>query len=399
MPEPSADEFGAPARRPVGRLGLFVLLALGVVALAVMTQAEAADRAGPDTATGPGAPTDTDAPSHPLAFGSTTASGAIVFRLGDTVHAWSVDDAGTVRWQRDLLPSEYLVCGPCPAAIVEHDGGRASTIAADGSSGAAPVDLDGGLVDTTSIAGVVLAAARPDRRVEFYVTTSAGLVSAGELADARLDQPLVVVTPATGAGAVTLMRPSADALRQAEFEVVHVTPAGSHVLTVALDAPGARPLPCVVADADSVAYVQQLRGPTSAGSTHVVRRTDAGSLAEATVTGSFDACVAGPQGVVLATSVTGADGDPSHTEIELIWLDGSLAVAAHTTETVVSSTPSVAIDPRTDRVAVAGGTGSSVLLGIGSRRERPPAAAVAFDDLGGLWSIDTELHVTHEATP
>jgi len=48
MAEPSAHGFGAPARRPVGRLGLVVLLALGVVALAVMTQAEAAAEA-PET--------------------------------------------------------------------------------------------------------------------------------------------------------------------------------------------------------------------------------------------------------------------------------------------------------------------------------------------------------------
>jgi len=403
MAEPSAHGFGAPARRPVGRLGLVVLLALGVVALAVMTQAEAADRAGPSTdpaASDPSTDTAADASApRPLAFGSVTSQGAIVFRLGEPVHAWSVDAAGDVRWQRDLARGDYLVCGPCPGAIVKQADGRAVAIDADGRPTDPPIGLAEGLVDTTSLTGVVLASTRPDHRTEFVVPTSAGLIAAGSLVDARLDQSLVVVTPATDGRAVTVMRTAADPLRQAEFEVVHVTSAGAHVVTVALDEPGARPLPCAVADVDSVAYLQQHQGPTSAGSTHVVRRTDDGPATEATVAGAFDACAAGPDGVVLATAVTGADGDPTRTLVDLVWLDASLSAISHTTEPVAGPSASVAIDARSGRVAVAGGTGPSSLLDATSRVERPSAAAVAFDDQGGLWSVDVDLRVHHEVTP
>jgi hypothetical protein len=215
----------------------------------------------------------------------------------------------------------------------------------------------------------------PAGAVEFLIPTSDGLVGAGSLSDARLDQPLVVVTPASRGRAVTVMRASSDPLRQAEFEVVHVTPAGASARTVELDGPGARPFPCAVADDATVAYLQQLTGPTADGSTHLVVRTDDGAGSEATVAGTFDNCAAGPDGAVLASAVTGADGDPAHTEVHLVWLGPSLEVRATTSEPVAGARAVVALDAPTRRVAVAGGRGPALVLdgprGSSIERRRP----------------------------
>ena len=66
--------------------------------------------------------------------------------------------------------------------------------------------------------------------------------------------------------------------------------------------PLARPFPCAVADDDTVAHLQQLAGPTSDGSTHLVVRRGTSGVVEATVPGAFDTCGAGPGGAVLATN-------------------------------------------------------------------------------------------------
>ncbi len=329
-----------------------------------------------------------------------------MFRLGEPVHAWAVDAAGTPRWQRDLDPGDALACGPCPAAVLSHADGSAAMVGADGSPAPPPAPVAGGLIRARSVTGVVLAASRSDGAVEFFIPSTDGLVTAGRLADARLDQPLIVVTPASRARAVTILRASGDPLRQAEFEVVHVTPAGSGIRTVALDEPGARPFPCAVADDVTVAYLQQLTGPTAAGSTHLVvaaggpTPADGGEAGvDATLTGAFDACGVGPGGAVLASAVTGADGHPDHTVVDVVWLGPSLEVRATTSEPVSGARASVAVDPASLRVAVGGGTGPAVVLDGSSRLERPPAAAVAFDDHGGLWSVDVDAHVTHEVAP
>ncbi|MGZ4729092.1 MAG: hypothetical protein ACXWB2_15335 [Acidimicrobiales bacterium] len=402
MAEPSIHGFGAPARRSVGRLGPVVLLVLGVLALAVMTHAQALDRAGPadpaDASDSSDAAGPADAPAA-FAFGSTTAEGAIVFRLGRSVHAWAVDAGGAPRWQRDLDPGDAVACGPCPEAVVSHADGSAARVAPDGSVGPPPGAVAGGLIPTRSLTGVVLSVARGPGAVEFLVPTSDGLVGAGTLDDARLDQPLIVVTPAARGRAVTVLRASSDPLRQAEFEVVHVTPLGSSTRTVDLDEPGARPFPCAVADGTTVAYLQQLTGPTASGSTHLVVRADEGAGVEATVAGTFDSCAAGPDGAVLVSAVTGADGDPTRTVVEIVWLGPSLEVRATTSEPIASARASVAIDPPSLRVAVAGGPGPLVVLDGGTRVERAPAAAVAFDDRGGLWAVDADARVTHEVGP
>ncbi len=113
--------------------------------------------------------------------------------------------------------------------------------------------------------------------------------------------------------------------------------------------------------------------------------------------GAFDTCGAGPDGAVLATAVTGADGDPDRTVVDIVWLGPSLAVRATASEVVVGAGASVAVDVPTARVAVAGGVGPVVVLDGSGRVERAPAAAVAFDDEGGLWAVDRDARVTHEA--
>jgi len=394
--EPSAPGFGAPARRSAGRLGPIVALVLGVLALAVMTHAQALDRAGPPDPD-PASPATTGPAGPPAyAFGSVTAAGAVVFALGEPVHAWAVDADGTSRWSRDLAAGDALACGPCPEAVLAHADGRVELVGPDGSLAPPPDVVAGGVVPARSLTGVVLAASRTGGAVEFLIPTSDGLVGAGSLSDARLDQPLVVVTPASRGRAVTVMRASSDPLRQAEFEVVHVTPAGASARTVELDGPGARPFPCAVADDATVAYLQQLTGPTADGSTHLVVRTDDGAGSEATVAGTFDTCAAGPDGAVLASAVTGADGDPAHTEVHLVWLGPSLEVRATTSEPVAGARAVVALDAPTRRVAVAGGRGPAVVLDGATRFEHRAAAAVAFDDRGGLWWVDGDARVTHE---
>ena len=401
MAEPSRDGFGAPTRRSRGRLGPIVPLVLGVVALAAMTHAQGLDQAGPtSSASSSSAPADaadgdTAAPAA-FAFGSTSALGAIVFRLGEPVHLWSVAADGTPRWQRDLQPGEAVACGPCPAALLEQADGRGTWVAEDGSPTPAPAPLAEGLRPLRSVAGVVVAAARADGVAELFVPSTDGLRSVGALPDARLDQPLLVATPATRGRAVTLLRASADPLRQAEFDVVHLTPEGSDIRTVALDEPGARPFPCALADDATVAYLQQLAGPTADGATHLVVRRGSSEPVEATVPGTFDTCGAGPAGTVLATAVTGADGDPRRTVVDIVWLGPSLSVRATASEVLIGLRASVAVDAPSGRVAVAGGSGPAVVLDGSSRIERAPAAAVAFDDRGGLWAVDQDARVTHE---
>ena len=395
MAGPSVPWFDAPSRRPVGRLGLVGLLVLAVAVLAAVTSAQASPQAGTATGSDPADPTTrSDPPTY--AFGSVTAQGAIVFRLGEPVHAWSVDASGAIRWERDLAAGERLACGPCPAAVLGQTGGRAVTLAADGTTGPPPAAVAAGLLDTRSLIGVVLAAVRDDGRAELLVPTTDGLVSAGVVDGARLDAPLVVVTPATGSAAATILQAPTDPLRQAEFEVVHVANGATTRMMVALDEPSARPLPCAVADAGTVAYLQLRPGPTSAGSTHVVVARDGGPPLDAVVPGSFDACAAGPLGVVLGAVAVGADGDPSHSVVDLLWLDPTLATQATRSERMTGPAPSLAIDPATARVALGGGSGPSVVADGGSRIERAPAAAVAFDDRGGLWAVDRTGRVTHE---
>lgn len=401
MAEPSAHRFGAPARRSVGRLGPIVPLVLGILALAAMTHGQALDRSEstqPTTAASDAAD-DAAGPRPAFAFGSTTSEGAIVFRLGEPVHAWAVDAAGVPRWQRDLEPGDAVACSPCPVALLGQADGHGALLTADGSTAAAPDALADGLVPVRSVIGVVVAASRADGAAELFVPSPEGLVSAGSLTDARLDQPLLVATPAARGRAVTILRASPDPLRQAEFEVVHVTPQAVDRRTVALDEPGARPFPCAVADEATVAHLQQRAGPTDAGSTHLSVRTGVADPIDAVVPGAFDTCAAGPQGAVLATAVTGADGDPTRTVVDIVWLGPTLEVRAARTEVLVGSRASVAIDASSGRVAVGGGSGAAVVLDGASRVERAPAAAVAFDDDGGLWSVDVDAHVTHETRP
>lgn len=387
----------ASGRRPVGRLGLLSWFVVPALLLAGLTQVQVALVPPPgvtDAQPGPEPP----AGRH-LSFGSVTRQGAIVFEVGQPVHVRSFGADGSVRWQRDLVDGEYITCGPCPGAVLVEPDGTPRTIAADGALGPGPTELGGHVVQTTSLTGVVLAAARVDGPVDFYTPTSAGLVPAGRADDAGLDRSLVVVTPADRGGAVTILRQSADPLRQGEFEVEHIDPAGTHTETVALDTPAARPRPCAVADADVVAYVQLEPGPTADGTTHVVAERGGRSVLDARVAGLFDSCAIGGAGAVLTAAANGADGDLSRTRVDIAWvgLDGS--VRASTSEQVEGTSASVAVDADRARVAIAGGTGPAVVVEPSGRQPRSPALAVAFDDAGGLWWADAPDHVTRSEAP
>ena len=178
------------------------------------------------------------------------------------------------------------------------------------------------------------------------------------------------------------MRASSDPLRQAEFEVVHVTPAGTTARTVELDAPGARPFPCAVADDATVAYLQLLTGPTADGSTHLVVRTDDGAGSEATVAGTFDTCAAGPDGRGAGVrGDRGRRGPGPHRGRPRV-VGPSLEVRATTSEPVAGARAVVALDAPTRRVAVAGGRGPAVVLDGEARlehgrRRRWPSTTVA----------------------
>jgi hypothetical protein len=303
---------------------------------------------------------------------------------------------GSVQWQRDLIDGDYVTCGPCPAAILAQPDGSSRTVTAAGIEGPGPALLGDHLIATTSLSGVVLAAGRADGWVEFYTPTSAGLVPAGSASDAGLDRPLVVVTAADGGGAVTIMRTSADPLRQGEFEVEHISPAGTHTITVPLDAPGSRPRPCTVADARTVAYGQIDPGPTADGTTHVVADRDGHPFLDARIPGTFDSCAVGAQGAVLIASANGADGDLTRTRVDVCWVGPAGDVRATASEQVVATSASVAVDAATGRVAIAGGPEAAVVVDPLGRHERPTALAVAFDDTGGLWWAQSESHVTRE---
>src|SRR4051812_34782866 len=142
-----------------------------------MTHLQRLDQAGPSS-TSSSSSGSTDGPEGDasgavaFAFGSTTAQGAILFRLGEPVHLWSVDADGRPRWQRDLAVGESVACGPCPAALLEQPDGRGLWATDDGSLGPAPAPLDAGLVPVRSVAGVVLAEARPDGSAELLVPSS-----------------------------------------------------------------------------------------------------------------------------------------------------------------------------------------------------------------------------------
>jgi len=211
---------------------------------------------------------------------------------------------------------------------------------------------------------------------------------------------MVVVTPAQRGGAVTILRVTADPLRQGEFEVEYVTPAGSTTLTVPLDTPGARPMPCTAVDDHDIAYLQLTPGPTADGTTHVVARRDGSVVLDAAVPGSFDGCTVGPDGAVLTASANGADGDLSRTRVEVRWVGPGGQVESAVAEQVLATSASVAVDAATGRVAVAGGTGPAVVVDRrGGRAERAPARAAAFDDLGGLWWAQAFASVNREAAP
>jgi hypothetical protein len=240
MTEPPRSRAVAPrpAGRPprIGRLGLLVWLVVPALALATLTQWQVHRvEPAPSGSTDPGADVS---PTPRLSFGSVTRQGAIQFEVAQPVHLRSMGADGSVHWQRDLADGEYITCGPCPSAVLAQPDGSARTLAADGSESPGPAQLGDRLIATTSLSGVVLAAGRPDGSVDFYTLTSAGLVPAGSASDAGLDQSLVVVTPADAGGAVTILRASADPLRQGEFVVEHVNPAGSSTTTVPLDSPG-----------------------------------------------------------------------------------------------------------------------------------------------------------------
>ncbi len=374
------------------------MLALPVLALAALTQWDVISLP-------PAGRVDAvdiaDAPvSSRLAFGSVGAQGAIVFRVGQPVHAWAVDAAGHTRWERDFADGEYLACGPCPAAVVRHADGTVSAISATGDAAAPPSVLGPLLVRTSSPVGVVLASLASAGRVTFFAATSTGLIESGTSAGARLGQPLVAVTPAVDGGAVTIMQASADALAQGEFQLLHVSPIGETAETVALDPPTARPLPCQVTDGNTVAYFLAWGGPGADGTTRVVvHHTDAGPAFDATVRGVFDSCAVGPSGVVLANAANGEDGDLTRTVVRLVWLGPTGAVDAQATERVATITASVALDAGSRRAVVAGSGEAAVLVDGTSRLLLPPASAVAFDDCGGLWSADADGHVNRQERP
>jgi len=376
-------------------LGPAVALVTACLALAGLTQVQRAwSSPGPAVATADPAVGDGGAAVR-LSFGSVTSQGALLFEVRSPAHLRSFDAAGAPHWQRDLDDGQYITCGPCPAAILRQADGRALALTVDGSETSPPVALVD-LVATTSLAGTVLATRQADGSVTFFTPTSAGLVAAGQASDAGLDRSLVVVTPARRGGAVTVMRASADPLRQGEFEIEHVTPAGAHTETVALDGPQSRPQPCALDDAGTVAYEQLGPGPTADGVTHVVARLADGHRVDAQVTGTFDTCVAGAAGVVLTATANGADGDLTHSEVDVVWIDPSGSVRSSTSEQVQATTASVAVDGATGRVAVAGGSGPAVVLTSDRRTERPSARAVAFDDQGGWWWATDADHVRRE---
>lgn len=374
-----------------------VALAVPLVGLALLTHQQVGSLvvAGrSDAVAGP------DASGPRLAFGSVTADGAILFRVGQPVHARATTPDGVTTWERDFTSGEYLVCGPCPGAVIRHDDGTVSAIEAGGAPVAPPPQLGPHLLSTTSPVGVVLAAAEasghPAGQVTFFTPTSTGLVESGASARARLDQPLVAVTPAWDGSAVTIMQASADALHQGEFELVHVTPTGQSAETVALDPPGSRPLPCAVADGSTVAYLLVGGGLGADGSTRVVVRRDGAPPIDTTVPGAFDRCAAGPAGVVMASAANGEDGDLSRTVVRERWLAADGTAVAEATESIDATTASVALDPPRLRVAVAGGN-SGVVVADGHRRVvSTPARAVAFDDRGGLWRADASERVSRE---
>jgi len=179
-----------------------------------------------------------------------------------------------------------------------------------------------------------------------------------------------------------------------------VTPAGETDEVVALDPPTARPLPCQVAGADTVAYLLSWGGPGVDGFTRVVvRHLPGASPIDVTVRGIFDSCAVGPSGVVLASAANGEDGDLTATVVRLLWIGPSGAVDAQVTERAATITASVALDASSRRAAVAGGDEPVVLVGSTSRTLLPPARAVAFDDRGGLWAAAGDGRVTRTEHP
>ena len=398
MTEPSrsrvATTRSAGSSPRIGRVGLLAWLVVPVLVLSGLTQWQV--HQVDQGSAGAADPSADVVPLARLSFGSVTRGGAILFTVAQPVHVRSMAADGLVQWQRDLSDGDYVTCGPCPAAVIARPDGSSRTVAGDGTEGPAPALLGDHLVATTSLVGVVLAAGRADGSVDFYTPTSAGLVPDGSASDAGLDRVLVVVTAADRGGAVTIMRTSADPLRQGEFEVEHVTPTGTHTATVPLDATGSRPRPCAVADAEIVAYVQLDPGPTADGTTHVVADRDGHRLVDARVPGTFDSCAVGPDGAVLSTTANGADGDLTRTRVDVAWVDLGGAVRATATEQVVATSASVALDAATGRVAIAGGPGPAVVVDPSARHERPSALAAAFDDTGGIWWAQSESHVTRE---
>jgi hypothetical protein len=383
-----------PSQGSSGRSRLLAALVVPMILLAGLTQWEVGSLGSVRRRDGD-QPVDGAELPH-LAFGSVTSEGAILFRVGQPVHVWAVDGEGATRWERDFTDGEYLACGPCPSVIVRHPDGAVTAIGPGGAPAAPPAALGSRLAITSSPVGVVLASVAIDGRVSYFVPTSAGLIESGISVGARLDQPLVAVTPALVGGAVTVMQASADALRQGEFEVLHITPERETKVSVALDPPTSRPLPCAVADAATVAYVLVSGGPGADGATRVVVSGEGVTPVDSTVTGVFDSCSVGPSGVVLANAANGENGDLRRTVVRLAWLGPGGLETGRATEQVEATTASVALDPRSSRAVVAGGPDRAVVLDGHARREIAAARAVAFDDRGGLWHADRDGRVRRE---
>ncbi len=385
-----------PAAR--ARLGLLTVLVVGVSGLALATRAQVGSGVVERVTEAPAPP---PSPSSLLAFGSTTASGAVVFRVATPVHVWMVDATGAVRWQRDYSDGTTLGCGPCPTAVLRRPDGRPEAIGPEGAPEPAPTGLGPSLTALRSGTRVVFGASDASHpgRVHFFVATSGGLRDAGTADGLRLAAYAEVVAATDGSG-VTVFQASADPLRQADFEVVRISPSGVARTVESLPALGDRPEPCESATGELVGWMFAHDASAAAPATTqlVVERPGAAPI-RTRVPGWYGGCAVGPQATVVEATVSGADGDLGRSRVDVVRVSAAGAVGPPTRIAVGATEPSVALDPATGRVAVAGSTGAAVVLD-GIRTVRlAPASAVAFDDQGGLWAVDRHRHVTRTARP
>src|SRR5262249_12429120 len=160
---------------------------------------------------------------------------------------------------------------------------------------------------------------------------------------------------------------------QAEFELVRVTPAGVVRATEALPALGLRPEPCDTDTAGVVAWMfaHDDDGQSPARTELVIDR-DGRARQRVTIDGWYGAGAVGGRGAVLDGVASGADGDLGRSRVDLAWVSAAGTVGAHRRLSVGATEPSVALDPRTARVAVAGSSAPAIVYADGRGRPSAP---------------------------